>query len=390
VLDVVALGATVEMEDLTAPRRRPTLDGGGFVTRKSSEELEAERLALLEAARLKSGRREGPVAVATTLPQEVMLARRRKHLEAGIPSFCAEEFADLSDGRRVLLRDDRGWSHWPVNSPNSLWKVAIGRELTKKATLVLDPDDNEHWMKWVIGSLRFLGINVDPASVHAAPFRIEFGPRVQHELRQRRPDGSGIRCARAPDQLSKQAASDPQPMADPADVVALGAICEIEDLTEDPRCPKLNWADYASYRTPLEPDAATSRRRWHPPSAGLLAQRREMLESGRPQFYAKEFAELDDGRRILLKDDRGWSHWPVNSGNNPWKVAIGRELTKEALLMLNPVLRPGEGDAWIEWVTERLRRLGVNVDLASVHAAPFRIEFGPRVQHELRQRKPDR
>ena len=117
------------------------------------------------------------------------MAQQRKALESGELSFYAEEFADLSDGRRVILKDDRGWSLWPFRYPDSSWKFASGRQLTKEAILVLDPDDNERWMEWGVERLRFLGIDVDPASVHAAPFRVEFGPRVRHELRQRKSDG---------------------------------------------------------------------------------------------------------------------------------------------------------------------------------------------------------
>ncbi len=61
-----------------------------------------------------------------------------------------------------------------------------------------------------------------------------------------------------------------------------------------------------------------------------------MLESGRPQFYAEEFVDLSDGRRVILKDDRGWAHWPVNSPDSSWKVANGHELTIEVILMLDP------------------------------------------------------
>ena len=119
----------------------------------------------------------------------MMLVSRRKTLESGRLRLYAEEFADLSDDRRVILRDDRGWGLRPIDFRNSSWKFASGRELAKQAILVLDPDDNERWIEWVVERLRFLGIDVDPVSVHAAPFQVEFGPRVRHELRQRKPGG---------------------------------------------------------------------------------------------------------------------------------------------------------------------------------------------------------
>lgn len=183
-------------------------------------------------------------------------------------------------------------------------------------------------MEWVVERLGFFGIDVDLVSVHAAPFRVEFSPRVQRELRQRKPDGQ------APDTSERSRTTVPdRERRVVLDVVALGAIIEIEE--------------------------------------------------GRPQFHAEEFADLSDGRRVMLKDDRGWSDWPVNSPDSSWKMATGHELTIEAIAMLNP----DDDELWMEWVVERLRLFDIDVDPVSVRAAPFHVEFGPRVQHELRQRK---
>ncbi len=147
--------------------------------------------------------------------------------------------ADLSDGRRVLLKDDRGWSSWPLGwpqiRPGGSWKVPGGRALTKEAILILDPDDNESWMDWVVGRLRFLGLDVDPASVHAAPFHVEFGPRVLHELQEQSPEFS---------------ATGPLEDRRLLSVVALGAVCEIDYLTAPTRHPMFRDGGYAYYPTP--------------------------------------------------------------------------------------------------------------------------------------------
>ena len=118
------------------------------------------------------------------VPSEVLLAQRRRMAHTGRSHLYAVEFADLSDGRRIILRDDRGWCHWPPNTPASRWRIANGREIAKMAILILDPDDNDDWEQWVIEQLSSAGVNIDPASVHAAPYRVEFGTRIQHELRQ--------------------------------------------------------------------------------------------------------------------------------------------------------------------------------------------------------------
>ena len=375
-LDVVALGAIVESEDLTGPPRRPKLDMGGYVQPWTPEELDAYlqardrvfaedyvyppdhstgriqswwtdlkipdrrrdrvvvRLGSIQfgwADLVRKLAKLGGKRVFCARPPETKMAGRRKKFESGSLSLYAEEFADLSDGRRVVLKDDRGWSLRPTHRPDSLWKFENGRSLTFDAATVLQPDYNELWMEWVVERLDFFGVDVDLVSVHAAPFRVEFSSNVQRELRQRKPDGQ------VPDAStrSRTMVHDRERRV-VLDVIALGAIVEIE-------------------------------------------------ESGMPQFHAEEFADLSDGRRVILKYDGYWSDWPMNSPDSSWKVATGHELTIEAIAMINQ----GDDELWMEWVVERLGFFGVDVDPVSVRAAPFHVEFGPRVRHELRQRKSD-
>ena len=173
-LRAVALGAVCELEDLTGPPRQSTYGTGGL------EPIPPIRIQ--DSARALRRRQ-----FYTTAPSEMLRAQRKNWLDSGTLQFYLEEFADLSDGQRVILKDDRGWSGSYRNSGDSPWKHITGRELTTQAILVLEPDDNVLWMEWVIEELLLSGIDVDPASVHAAPFHVEFGPRVQRELRQQKP-----------------------------------------------------------------------------------------------------------------------------------------------------------------------------------------------------------
>ena len=336
-LSVVSLGAICEMEDLEAPPRRVTA------------------------------------------------TQRENRLRSRGPSFCAEEFADISDGRRAVLSSDRGWSHWPTgwpqDMPSDIWRHAIGRALTKETILILDPDDNEDWVDWVVERLHLLDIDVDPASVQAAPFRVDFGPRVRSELRQRRSESVFAGSCEG-DAMSS--------------VVALGAICEVAYRDDPPRHPISHGEDYARYPgaqdyPTLEELGAVGPRPGMSVAYGsyyrectpeeMQAQRWQMFESGIRELYAEEFADLDDGRRVVLRNDHCWDYWPVPRPTNSWRLASGRELTRQAIMVLDP----RDHEEWMEWVIRRLQFLGTSVDPASVHAAPFRVEFGPRVQHELRQ-----
>lgn len=380
VVDVLALGAMCEIDDLTTAPRTPTLDEEGYVKHQTPE---------LDTARA----RERLYGGFGTLSPEVTMTQRRSRMESVEPSFYAEEFADMSDGRRVLLKDDRGWSswsrRWPQDRPSGSWTVAGGRALTKQAILVLDPDDNEYWMDWVVGRLRFLGFEVDTACVQAAPFHVEFGPRLLHVLHERSPEFSA----------SGPPEDGPSGDKPPLSVVALGAVCELAYLTDPPRRSTPPEGGYAYYPT-LRGYPTPEELRMAGPQPGrrvvygsyyeqcspqeMQAERWSMFESGMRELHAEEFADLSDGRRVVLKDDRRWDFWPVPRPVSSWRLANGRELTRQTIMMLDP----RHNDEWEDWVVERLRTLDVDIDLASVHAAPFRVEFGPRVQHELRQRRP--
>lgn len=176
---MVSLGAVCELEDPFAPPRVPILDGRDDVILSAEVEGDATKSNSIP----RRGRRRG--FVGRIAPSKMRVSSFEKSSEIELSSFYAVEFADLSDGRRVVLRDDRGWFSWPVNSPNSEFRRACGRELTKYAILCLDPDDNEEWAKWIVNRLHSLGIEIDPTTVHSAPFVIEFGPLAQRELRER-------------------------------------------------------------------------------------------------------------------------------------------------------------------------------------------------------------
>ena len=120
-------------------------------------------------------------------------------------SFGLVEFAEISDGRRLTLRADRGWGTGrvriayvlddtdergpgPPTVPFDLsdpWQFETRKTLTKSVLACVDPDDDEQWYEWVVDRLGELDVVVDAASVRAAPYRVEFGPLLDSELRKR-------------------------------------------------------------------------------------------------------------------------------------------------------------------------------------------------------------
>ena len=125
--------------------------------------------------------------------------RRRRRRQAGV-NFT--EFADLSDGRRVVMRNDRGisWSRhyvtrddrWFSSSRRDLpdpWDGITRESLADEVRDYLLAEEEDCCPispESVIEHLqRCYDLEVDEASVQAAlqlPRRIEFGPRLLQEL----------------------------------------------------------------------------------------------------------------------------------------------------------------------------------------------------------------
>ena len=98
------------------------------------------------------------------------------------------EFADLSDGRRVTVRSDRGFS-WGWNHSRGPWYGRTGASFTEEVRDYFEAEAEECCPitpEWVVERLqRLYGVEIDPASVDAAlrlPLRVEFGPRLLEQL----------------------------------------------------------------------------------------------------------------------------------------------------------------------------------------------------------------
>ncbi len=95
------------------------------------------------------------------------------------------EFARLEDGRRLLIRNDRGTGldfsyaanpHWPGRSPEAL------TELVESVVMPMDKEDyaaRYYSPEWIVPRIkRLYDVDIDPQSVLDAvppPLRVEFG-----------------------------------------------------------------------------------------------------------------------------------------------------------------------------------------------------------------------
>lgn len=183
-------------------------------------------------------------------------------------------------------------------------------------------------------------------------------------------------------------------------VAALGVTCELHDrstssqIVHDHFTLTSQEAEAVGHESPSKHDFA----RWsdggplfayssRPSKIGWFRKRGETYRKRRRTDISLsfvEFAELSDGRRVTIRNDRSFG-WSLKRKADAWYGT-----TRESLAgQVSGSLRQYEEDRPTapEWVSERLRRLyGIDVDLASVEAAlraPRRVELGPRLLEAL-------
>lgn len=217
-LSVVVFGAVCELPDEDPYGRvKPTVY---FNPPLAPERAEAPDPDIAQTHR---GRFRGHFTTEDQAPRwqrrlERYRERRRRREQAGV-SFT--EFADLSDGRRVIMRNDRGfsWSCWMTVSPRpSRRRWLVSRGSTESSTTPARRQRLDPWYGTTRESLadkvrdyllaeeedccpispesvvehiqRRYDLEVDAASVQAAlrlPRRIEFGTRLLDELSRHEP-----------------------------------------------------------------------------------------------------------------------------------------------------------------------------------------------------------
>lgn len=110
---------------------------------------------------------------------------------------------------------------------------------------------------------------------------------------------------------------------------------------------------------------------------------------GGVSFDVHEFAVLDDGRRLALHEERGWTSWlqssqPARSSGrpellDPWSYFTIEDLEQD---VLNVVLPDEEGTEekhpW-EWLRGLLQKQGVEASAEHLKTVPYTVEFSDRV-----------
>lgn len=93
------------------------------------------------------------------------------------------------------------------------------------------------------------------------------------------------------------------------------------------------------------------------------------VHSTQLEFSIEEYVDLEDGRRIVWRADRGWS-----SSGDAGSLDPACHIHRECLGVLE-----GDGDtvySYFDALMAVLDDLGLDVDPESVYVAPFRVDLG--------------
>lgn len=104
-------------------------------------------------------------------------------------NFRVEEFVTLSDGRRLLLSNDRGWggSMSGGRGPDDMWAYLTIEDIERTALNVVLPDDaeetgEEHPWDWLAERIRALGVETTSEELRQLPYDVVLSERLRARL----------------------------------------------------------------------------------------------------------------------------------------------------------------------------------------------------------------
>jgi hypothetical protein len=131
----------------------------------------------------KSGVRAHPAPFAPGSTEEV--DELLEDFKRGV-SFVVHEFAELADGRRLTLHEERGFttSRGPAPSDMSWYPTLEHLERDVRTTVLPDDDDtqDEHPWEWLAGLIRAHGVEATAEELRLLPYDVVFSERLRARL----------------------------------------------------------------------------------------------------------------------------------------------------------------------------------------------------------------
>jgi hypothetical protein len=101
-------------------------------------------------------------------------------------SFVVHEFAELADGRRLTLQEERGFTGVTMASrgpaPSDQWRYLTLENIERDVRTAVLPDDDsqdEHPWEWLAGLLHVHGIEATAEELRLLPYEVVFSERLR-------------------------------------------------------------------------------------------------------------------------------------------------------------------------------------------------------------------
>ncbi len=98
-------------------------------------------------------------------------------------SFVVHEFAELADGRRLTLHEERGFTTSGGPAPSDPWRYLTLEHLERDVRTTVLPDDDdtqdEHPWEWLAGLLHVRGVEATVEELRLLPYDVVFSERLR-------------------------------------------------------------------------------------------------------------------------------------------------------------------------------------------------------------------
>lgn len=128
----------------------------------------------------------------------------------------------------------------------------------------------------------------------------------------------------------------------------------------------------------------------------LVLPEQSSASPGGLSFDVSEFAVLDDGRRITLHAERGWTEWPRRSVPadeplradrgvplDPWEHTSREDVVRTTLAVVLPDDDDDPDDHPYEWLAGLLAEQGIRASAAELRSLPYIVELSARLEEQL-------
>jgi hypothetical protein len=132
-------------------------------------------------------------------------------------------------------------------------------------------------------------------------------------------------------------------------------------------------------------------------SCDLVPPERDTAGPRGLSFAVSEFAILEDGRRLTLHSERGWTQWlrraahagasmsaEASEPREPWDHMTRDDIVQTTLNVVLPDDDDDPDDHHYHWLAELLAEQGVNASTDDLRVLPYTVELSPRLEDRFR------